>query len=100
MFFRFGGSTWEVTIDPQRLQDKIDNNFAETKTRRSSNKRQQEAKESPRGHRPKCNQRFGVDFEAQKEARDSFKSIKKEAKMAPKRSQDHLRLQHVDVENM
>ena len=75
MCFRFGGSTWEVTINPQRLQDKINNNFEETKTRRSSKKRQQEAKESPRGRRPTAEQRFGVDVEIQKEAQDPPKTF-------------------------
>ena len=38
MFLRVGGSSWELKIDPKRLQEMINNNFEEDKTRRGEKK--------------------------------------------------------------
>ena len=36
-FLRFGGSSWELNIDPKRVPEKINNDFDEDKARRSEN---------------------------------------------------------------
>ena len=99
-FLRLRESTRKIIIDQKRLQEKKNIDVEGTKTRRSSKKRQTEATKNPRGRRPTADQRFGIDFEVQKEAQDPLTSTLKEAKRAPKRSQDHHRLPNADVENM
>ena len=38
MLLRLGGSSWEVNIDPKRLQERMNNNFEEDRTRRGEKK--------------------------------------------------------------
>ena len=45
---RVGGSSWELKIDPKRLQEKISNDFAEDKRRRGEKKDNKNDKKIPR----------------------------------------------------
>ena len=57
-----------------------------------SQKSAQEAKESPKGRSFSDWQRFGIGWEAQKGSQESPSSTQKEAKPAPRRSQDGIML--------
>ena len=104
---RFGRSSWELKIDPKRLQERIRNDFEEAKPRRSEKKDtkartidQRETKESPKSELPKACQPFWVDLEVQKCSQETPKSTQEEPKRAPKRSQDHLRLENLDFSKL
>ena len=61
-----------------------------------SQKPEQEAKESPKGRAVNDWQRFGVSLEVQKGPQETPLSTQMEAKRAPRRFQDHLRIKNVD----
>ena len=102
-FLRLGKSFLELNIDPKRLQERIRNDFEEAKPRRSKKKDtnarkryQRETQESPKSERIKRCQPFWDDLETQKCSQETPKSTQEEAERAPKRSQDHLRIENLD----
>ena len=93
----------ELKIDPKRLQETIRNDFEEAKGRRSEKKDtkarkgdQRETKESQQSELPKACQPIWVDLEAPKRSQETPKSTQEEPKRAPKRSQDHLRIENLE----
>ena len=101
-FLRFGRSSWELKIDPKRPQGRIRNDFEEAKRRRSKKKDtrarkrdQRETQESPKSEGARAWQPFWVDLEAEKCSQETPKSTQEEPKRAPKRSQDHLRIENL-----
>ena len=106
-FLRFGRSSWELKIDPKRLQERIRNDFEEAKRRRSKKKDtrarkrdQRETQESPQSKRVRASQLIWVDLEAQNCSQETPKSTQEEPKRAPQRSQDHLRIENLDFPNI
>ena len=102
-FLRFGRSSWELKIDPKRLQERIRNDFEEAKPRRKKQKNtkailrdQRETQESPKSEGARASQPIWVDLEAQKGPEETPKSTQEEPKRAPKRSQDHHRIENLD----
>ena len=96
-------SDWEFKIDSKRLQDTIRNDFEEAKPRRSKNKDtrarrrgQRETQKSTKRELPRAWQPFWVDLEVPKGSQETPKSTQDEPKRAPKRSQDHLRIENFD----
>ena len=103
-FLRFGRSSWELKIDPKRLQEGIRNDFEEAKRRRSKKKDtrarkrdQRETQESPKSEGVRAWQLFGVDLEAQQYSEETPKSTQTEPKRVPKRFQDNLWIEHADL---
>ena len=102
-FLRFGMSFLELKIDPKRFQERIRNDFEEAKRRRSKKKDtrarkrdQRQTQESSKSELLKACQPFWVDLEVQKCSQETPKSTQEEPKRAPKRSQDHLRIENLD----
>ena len=103
LFLSFRGSSLELKIDPKRLQETIRNDFEQAKPRRSEKKDtkprrrdQRDTQESPKSEMTKRCQPIVVDLEAQKWSQETPKSTQEEPKRAPKRSQDHLRIENHD----
>ena len=93
----------ELKIDSKRPQKMIRNDFEEAKPIRSKKKDtkartidQRETQESPESGGARAWQPILVDLEAQKWSQETPKSTQEEPKRAPKRSQDHLRIENLD----